>query len=227
MAPTVHTDIRTPNRNPAPITVELLVLHGTAADRDTTLRLLTDPAHNVSAHLVVAEDGVAYELVPCLSAPAQRAWHAGRSRWSDGDRTWESLNDWAIGIELVNLNGNLIAYSDAQYAAVAELLGQLRQRYPTLDDPNRIVGHEHVAGFRGKVDPGRRFDWSRVFAEAYPGCVAPSREPTLPVAHRNALRDLVDAASPATRASTEFWTALSALTELCCASPAMEPWSFT
>ncbi len=218
MGAVVRADIRSPNCDPRPIVVELLVLHATAADLATTLRLLADPEHGASAHLVVAEDGEAYELVPCLTEPARRAWHAGRSRWIEGEGSWENLNDWSIGIELVNRNGNLFAYTDAQYTALARLIDELRGRYPALDDPGRVVGHEHIAGFRGKVDPGFQFDWVRLFREAYPQRRAPARQPVLRSDRRDALGRLAAAASMETRSSHEFWMALSLLTETLCAA---------
>ena len=81
-----------------------------------------------------------------------------------GDKIWENLNQCSIGIELINLNGNMFSYPDAQYAALHQLTQHLQERYPALmTSPDRVVGHEHIAGWRGKVDPGRYFDWSRYF----------------------------------------------------------------
>ena len=98
----------------------------------------------VSAHFVVRRDG---EILQFVSI-AERAWHAGRSRWEDR----EAANDWSIGIELEGLEGT--TFEAAQYAALETLL-------PAIDRVRavrHVVGHEHVAPGR-KVDPGPGFDW--------------------------------------------------------------------
>jgi N-acetyl-anhydromuramyl-L-alanine amidase AmpD len=73
-----------------------------------------------------------------------------------------AFNMFSIGIEIINLNGNLFPYTEAQYAALTELLAHLIRRFPVLARAGRIVGHEDIAGFRGKCDPGVLFDWARV-----------------------------------------------------------------
>src|SRR5690348_380184 len=105
----------TPNFDARPLEVEFLVIHYTAGNLERTLELFGDPVRQVSAHLVINTDGRVYELVTCLDGTPQRAWHAGESRWFDGRRTWEAFNDFSIGIELVNLNGQLFSYPQAQY----------------------------------------------------------------------------------------------------------------
>ena len=80
--------------------VDVLVLHYTELPLQESLDILRDDAreHRVSSHYVLAEDGVAYRLVP----EDRVAWHAGRSHW----RGREALNTTSIGIEIVNLNGD-------------------------------------------------------------------------------------------------------------------------
>ncbi|MDE0092638.1 MAG: hypothetical protein OXN83_05090, partial [Oligoflexia bacterium] len=39
--------------------------------------------------------------------------------------------------------------------------------YPALKSSDRVLGHEHVAGCRGKKDPGCFFDWKRLFKKVY------------------------------------------------------------
>jgi N-acetylmuramoyl-L-alanine amidase len=177
----IVSDIRSPNFSDLAIQVEFVVLHYTAATFERTMELFTSAASEVSAHIVIDQDGVVYELVECLSGVAKRAWHAGRSRLElatgGGRRMIEGFNDHSIGIELVNLNGNAFSYTEAQYTSLFALLDSLKGRYPALQTPEAIVGHEQIAGFRGKSDPGRRFEWDRLFAVCYPGQGAPRREP--------------------------------------------------
>ena len=175
----IRTTVRSPNFTDLDVPVEFVVLHFTAATLERTLEIFTDAGSEVSAHLVIDRDGSIYELVPCLGGTARRAWHAGKSRMevsTNGDsQLVESFNDRSIGIELVNLNGNLFPYSEAQYASLFAVVERLKSLYPALNRPEVIVGHEQIAGFRGKSDPGLCFEWERLFAVCYPNLGAPRR----------------------------------------------------
>jgi N-acetyl-anhydromuramyl-L-alanine amidase AmpD len=166
---------KSPNFNAVRIPVDFLVLHYTAGDLQSTLELFLDPEKEVSAHLVLDTDGTLYELVYCWDGSAQRAWHAGQSYWSEDGQKWEAFNDFSIGIEIVNLNGNLFPYSQAQYAALKEISDHLRSKYPALNSPQRVIGHEQIAGWRGKVDPGICFEWDKFYKQNFPGTAHPVR----------------------------------------------------
>jgi N-acetylmuramoyl-L-alanine amidase len=75
-----------------------------------------------------------------------RAWHAGKSEW----RGVPNVNDYSLGIELVNLNDGQDPYPEAQYRSLVKLCQALTHKYsiPTED----IVGHYHVSPGR-KTDP--------------------------------------------------------------------------
>ena len=61
------------------LTPELVVLHHTAMlTAEAALERLCDPAAEVSAHYLVAEDGRVWRLVD----ESERAWHAGIGRWA-------------------------------------------------------------------------------------------------------------------------------------------------
>ncbi|WP_136247473.1 1,6-anhydro-N-acetylmuramyl-L-alanine amidase AmpD [Halomonas borealis] len=160
-----------PNHNTRPHDeVSLLVLHsislppgefgGEAIERLFTNRL--DPAGHpsfaeiaglrVSAHLLIRRDGECVQFVPFQA----RAWHAGRSRWRDGEVERDGLNDFSIGIEL---EGDEVSpYTAAQYRVLAQATAALLGRYPALT-PERITSHARVAPLR-KTDPGPAFDWA-------------------------------------------------------------------
>lgn len=205
--------IASPNYDPREIAVNFLILHYTAVDLARTLELFTDPARAVAAHLVVDVDGAVYECVPCWAGHAQRGWHAGISRWYDGARQWEALNDYAIGVELVNFNGNIIPFTDAQYTALTAIVAHLRRLYPALTQAAAVLGHEQIAGARGKADPGWCFDWPRFFAAAYPEQAAPVRVPACPPPLRAALARLGEVAPAQPAAANAFWERVSLLTE--------------
>jgi N-acetylmuramoyl-L-alanine amidase len=175
----VIRSIRSPNFSDLNIQVRFVVLHFTAASLERTCELFTDPKTEVSAHLVIDRDGSVYELVECMSGTAKRAWHAGKSQLevSPGDthNLLQGFNDFSIGIELVNLNGNIFPYTEPQYSSLFSVIESLKRSYPELQSPASIIGHEQIAGFRGKSDPGRCFEWSRLFSVCYPGQGAPER----------------------------------------------------
>lgn len=209
------TERRSPNFEAGPIKVEFVVLHYTAADLEETLNILCDPARRVSAHLVIDEQGRLHELVKCWNGTADKAWHAGRSRLLLNGQTWEEFNNFSIGIEIVNLNGNVFLYGERQYKAVSEALRHLQTLYPALKDPERIVGHEQIAGWRGKCDPGCQFDWGRLYAEVYPGAPVPERKPVMSTELKAELELLFSAFPGKERPFSKFCSRFNSLLERC------------
>ncbi len=132
--------------------VDTLVLHYTALDLEASLRVLR--YRDVSAHYVLAPDGIAYKILN----NDEVAWHAGLSMW----RGKKQVNERSIGIEIVNMDGNRDAYPDVQIAALVQLCQRVMQENPAIK-PRNIVGHSDVAPKR-KVDPGAKFPWKALAA---------------------------------------------------------------
>ncbi len=135
---------------------DILVLHYTAEKTaEEAIARLTDPTSGVSAHYLVAKDGVITQLV----READRAWHAGVSYWT-GDT---DVNSRSIGIEIDNLGSSLgpplPPYPHVQIEAVINLSLDIVQRH--CIPAQRIVGHSDVAPDR-KIDPGAKFPWERL-----------------------------------------------------------------
>ncbi|WP_342078923.1 N-acetylmuramoyl-L-alanine amidase [Yoonia sp. SS1-5] len=128
----------------------MVVIHYTAMQSaQGALKVLCDPANEVSAHYLIAEDGEVLSLVP----EAMRAWHAGAGRW--GKVT--EVNSHSIGIELAN--DGFSPFAAAQMDALCALLQGIMQRWAIR--PERVIGHSDMAPGR-KIDPGVRFDWRRL-----------------------------------------------------------------
>lgn len=157
------------------IPVEFLVLHYTACTLEDTLKLFCVPEAKTCAHFVLGEDGSIHDLGGFWSGPIRKGAHAGVSQFELEGKKWESFNKFSVGIEMVNLNGNLLPFTEEQYESLARMLAHLQKRFPALKKAERVVGHEQIAGFRGKCDPGARFDWARFFEESFPGQPAPAR----------------------------------------------------
>lgn len=148
--------------------IELLVVHGISLPpaefggtyiSDLFTNQLDPAAHpyfkdiaklRVSSHILIRRDGEVVQFVPFH----RRAWHAGISRHNGRDE----CNDFSIGIELEGTDD--IAYTDAQYAELSQLIRCLLKNYPNLHLDN-IVGHSDIAPGR-KTDPGASFDWPRL-----------------------------------------------------------------
>lgn len=111
---------------------------------------LCDPAAEVSAHYVIAENGRIWRLVP----ETERAWHAGLSFWA-GER---DLNSRSVGIELANPGHGCghAPFPLPQMRALEALLGEILGRWSI--PPERVLAHSDIAPLR-KQDPGPRFDW--------------------------------------------------------------------
>ncbi len=129
---------------------DLIVLHYTGMTTCAEARdRLCDPAAEVSAHWIIAEDGTTEQLVD----EARRAWHAGAGSWQGrGD-----VNSRSIGIELANPGDR--PFPDPQMKALEVLLAQIMSRWGI--GPEGVIGHSDMAPGR-KSDPGPRFDWRRL-----------------------------------------------------------------
>jgi N-acetylmuramoyl-L-alanine amidase len=145
--------------------VDALILHYTGmASGEAALQWLCDPASQVSAHYVIAEDGQVIQLVP----ESRRAWHAGQSIWA-GER---DMNSASIGIEIVNLghDGGAPAFPQAQIEAVIALCKDVTVRHQI--PAARILAHSDVAPDR-KADPGEYFPWDLLAASGVGHYVKP------------------------------------------------------
>ncbi len=133
-----------------------------------------------SANYLIGRDGTVYRLVP----EERVAWHAGKGHlpW---DAAFKAMNQKSIGIEMFAIGSpadmklfgisqaqydafkskhpDWVGYSEAQYAALKQLLAEIRARHPAiLQDRFHIIGHEEWAGRARRTDPGELFDWQRL-----------------------------------------------------------------
>lgn len=141
--------------------VKFLILHYTALDYPTSMRVLTKQA--VSSHYLVNSEN--NNEIDILVSEDARAWHAGVSFW-DG-RT--NLNDSSIGIEIVNQGYTeyggkkyFFEYPSYQIQKVAALAKNIIERYKI--EPNYVLGHSDIAPQR-KEDPGPLFPWEKLYRD--------------------------------------------------------------
>lgn len=135
---------------------DMVVLHHTAMlSAEAALDRLTDPAAEVSAHWLIAEDGRVWRLVD----EAERAWHAGAGVWG----AVTDVNSRSVGIELANAGplAGFPPFPEPQIAALETLLDGVMARWDVT--PARVIAHSDMAPGR-KADPGPKFDWRRLAA---------------------------------------------------------------
>ena len=150
-----HADAR-----PQGTVIDTIVLHDTETPgvrkAEVVARWFLNPASGVSAHYIVGKEG---EVVQCVRE-ADRAFHAGPSLFRGRSR----VNDFSIGIELVNAQTGSDPFTEVQMQTLVALVRHLCVRWSIPAD--RVVGHHDVT-LRPhlKRDPAPNFPWAS-FARA-------------------------------------------------------------
>lgn len=139
------------NNRPTGTEINTVVIHYTGMKSfDEALDRLCNKDSNVSTHYIIKKDGEIISLVD----DKFRAWHAGVSSWRGRD----NVNDYSIGIELVN-KGHEFGYEEfpeRQMDSLLRLFEILMEKYPI--EQRNIIGHSDIAPTR-KEDPGELFNW--------------------------------------------------------------------
>jgi N-acetylmuramoyl-L-alanine amidase len=130
--------------------VDTVVVHSTVnATLQNTTEWFQNPASQVSSHFTIGKDGSIVENVSTFN----RAWHAGASKDIAGRA---HVNDFSIGIELVNLNDGKDPYPAAQLQVLHNLIAHLRERFPL----KYVTSHEYIAVPHGRKSDPKGFPWS-------------------------------------------------------------------
>jgi len=123
--------------------VDTIVIHATVLDSlHDVIEHFSNSESKVSSHYTIDRDGT---IVSHVSEDA-RAWHAGASRMEDGRI---NVNDFSIGIELVNRNDGIDPFPESQILALRRLLKNIIARHPI----RFIIPHYACAD-----PPGRKSD---------------------------------------------------------------------
>lgn len=140
------------NDRPEGTVIDTIVLHHTASSSlRGTIKWFTMPESRVSCHFTVGKDGSIVQMV----SRWKRAWHAGVSTDAEGR---PNVNNFSIGIEIVNLGDGKDPYTEEQIQAVENLIAVLIRWHPI----RQIVSHEYIAEPQGrKIDP-LNYPWERL-----------------------------------------------------------------
>lgn len=135
------------DERPQNITIDTMVLHATVFDSlEETIEHFSNPESKVSAHYTIDRDGTLVQHVE----ESKRAWHAGVSEMPDGRK---NVNDFSIGIELVNKNDGYDVYPRPQLVALKLLVKEIISCHPIRN----IVTHAQIARPLGRKDDPRSF----------------------------------------------------------------------
>jgi DNA helicase HerA-like ATPase len=131
------------NERPEGTCVDTVVIHATVLNTfEEVIRHFENAENKVSSHYTIDRDGT----IAAHVAEDKRAWHAGRSRMADGRC---GVNDFSIGIELVNRNDGKDPFPKRQLDALRDLLSAIIARHPI----RHIIPHYECAD-----PPGRKSD---------------------------------------------------------------------
>src|SRR5258705_9724909 len=104
------------DERPAGTVIDTIVIHATVLDNmREVIEHFSSSQSRVSSHYTIDRDGTIVSHVP----EAARAWHAGVSRMKDGRA---NVNDFSIGIELVNRNDGIDPFPQPQIQALRDLI---------------------------------------------------------------------------------------------------------
>jgi N-acetylmuramoyl-L-alanine amidase len=156
-APTI-TWVGSPNFNqrPNPNDIWAIVIHSTAnSSLEGVINWFNNPQALVSAHYSIGKDGRIVQHV----RDANRAWHAGKSEW----KGVPNVNNYAIGIELVNLNDGQDPYPEEQHQANVQLCITMCRKHNIKTE--NIMGHLDIAVPKGRKTDPRGYDLERLRRE--------------------------------------------------------------
>jgi len=163
-----------------------IIIHYTATTKtDPTVSYLKKADSGVSAHFVIGRNGEIIQLVPCDT----QAWHAGESMYKFNKEQFNYLNNYSIGIELVNA-GKLNHICDTFYSClgknipkdevfydrkenratkywhdytdeqISSLINVIKTLRKEFPQIRDVLGHSDITS--RKIDPGKAFPWVKI-----------------------------------------------------------------
>ncbi len=143
--------VQSPNygSRPKDVNVDTIVVHSTVIPTlEETTAAFCRVKSQVSAHFTIGKDGSIVENVSTFA----RAWHAGVSKDKEGR---QNVNNFSVGIELVNLNNGKDPYPEKQVLSLRYLILALKRRFPL----KYVTSHEYIAVPQGRKTDPLGFPW--------------------------------------------------------------------
>ena len=133
--------------------IKFVIIHYTGMQSEiASINRLKNLKHKVSCHYLINRKGTIIRMVE----DEKIAWHAGKSKW----KKFVNLNDYSIGIELVN-KGHKLGYQSFtknQIKSALNLCKFLKKKYKIRKE--NFLGHSDISPLR-KEDPGEKFPWKK------------------------------------------------------------------
>jgi len=137
---------------PADCIIDTILIHSTVLNSlNQVIERFSDPKSKVSSHYTIDRDG----KIACHVTEEKRAWHAGESKMPDGR---SNVNDFSLGIELVNLNDGYDPYPEVQIMALKNLIAAIKSRHPI----KHVFGHYEVVQPPGRKSDPKGFDFTLI-----------------------------------------------------------------
>lgn len=142
-----------PNYSRRTLPIDTIIVHHTEGAMPGCLNWLCDPASKVSAHYLITQNGLIYQLVD----DSRKAWHAGVSS-HDYNRNnivtadEYTINARSVGIELESERGE---YTVKQLNVLQTLVLSLMWKHKIK--VQNVLGHKEVSPGR-KTDPALDMD---------------------------------------------------------------------
>lgn len=138
--------------NNLPPKIDTIVLHATELPLyEMVEAVFMSLEYKVSSHYTIDREGTVYSHVN----ESHRAWHAGASLMPDGR---VRVNDFSIGIELVNANDGIDPYPKPQIESLKTLISDIRTRHAII----HLVSHAEIATPPGRKSDPRNFPWDEI-----------------------------------------------------------------
>lgn len=149
--------IASPNHSPRPggaDDITTIVMHETCTtgSPDAVAYFFRSPSAGVSAHYTIGRTGRIVQSV----RDSQQAWHAGASSF----RGRHHVNQFSIGIEMVNKGNGKQDYPDVQIVAAAWLVDHLMKKHPKIKFDN-ITDHRAVLYTHANSDMSKSWPWAK------------------------------------------------------------------
>lgn len=140
------------SKRPGDAVIDTIVLHHTASSAlPGVVKWFRNTASQVSAHFTIGKDGSIVQHVSTFD----RAWHAGVSVDAQGRR---NVNNFSVGIEIVNKGDGSEPWTEEQLNAVEHIVSVICRRHPIT----QIVSHEFIAQPPGRKNDPINFPWDRM-----------------------------------------------------------------
>lgn len=136
-----------------PVAIVLHLMDGTLSGTDSWFH---NPSSEASTHYGVGVDGEVYQWVD----ETDEAWGNGRV----DHPTWKLIqaqnpNFYTVSIEHEGVSGHV--WTDAQYAADAELIKQIAARWGIPLDRDHVIGHNEIYSLKPDC-PGKGLDFGKL-----------------------------------------------------------------